>query len=561
MSNFAMETITVRLADGTERVCPRRTELKTLLPAPAAPNGFPYVAALVNNEVTSLSYALEVDSRVEFLTMADPEGWPVYERSLSFLLAKTVKELFPQAAFSIEYALGDGLYCSLEPQTGGGKGVTAETVQRIEQCMRKWIADDVPILRRKLSFEEACRRFSESGQQDKLNLLRYRNPPRIAVHVCEGFYDFAHGPLVPSTGALRYFGLALRPPGFVLQLPDPDRGGAMDPFRDQPHLFRVFEEHKEWGRILGVNTVGRLNEIIVNGDIGEFIKIAEALHEKKVARIADELWARRDQVRLVLIAGPSSSGKTTFAKRLAIQMRVAGLRPVTLSLDNYFLELEQTPRDEKGVYDYEHLEALDLPLFNRQLLDLIEGREADLPLFNFETKRREYRGRRLRIEPDQMILCEGLHGLNPRLTAQVPEERKFHIYVSALTQLSVDSHTRISTTDNRLIRRLVRDHRYRGHSALQTLRLWPSVRRGEERWIFPFQARAQATFNSALDYELAVLKPMVEPLLMEIKPCDREYAVARRLTAVLLNFIGLPDRDVPSTSILREYIGRSGFRY
>jgi len=394
-----------------------------------------------------------------------------------------------------------------------------------------------------------------------LNLLRFRNPPRITIHFCGGFYDLAQGPLVHETGVLDRFELLHYPHGFILQLPDYRGNGRVAPFRGRPHLFQIFKEHKEWGRILGVNTVGRLNETIVNGDVGEFIKISEALHEKKIARIADEICAHRDRIRIALVAGPSSAGKTTFSKRLAIQLRVNGIRVSVISLDNYFLDLARTPLDAQGNPDFENIGALDLRLFSRHLEQIVRGEEVELPQFDFETKQRRASGERIHVGPDGVLIIEGIHGLNPRLTRTIPEEHKYRVYVSALTQLSIDSNNRISTTDNRLIRRLVRDHKYRGHSALKTLRMWPAVRRGEERWIFPFQDQADATFNSALDYELAVLKSVAEPLLMEVKPMDPEYAEARRLTAFLLNFIGMSDREVPSTSMLREYIGRSGFRY
>jgi uridine kinase len=557
------EKFKVAFDDGRVLECPFHTELKDILPARCAAAGLPYIGALVNNDVTSLSYPLEMDSTVKLLTLADPEGWRIYERSLAFLLAKAVKDVFPQAVCSVDYAMGEGLYCSFDedPADGRVSGIGAGQLDRIRQRMRQLVDADLPIERRKTPFADAVRRFTEAGQVDKLNLLQFRNPPRITLHLCDGFYDLAQGPLAPGTGALACFDLIPYPPGFVLQLPNPRQRDQVAPFTDRPYLFQIVQEHKEWGRILGVTMAGRLNEIIVAGDIGEFIKIAEALHEKKVARIADEICARRGAARIVLIAGPSASGKTTFAKRLAIQLRVNGVRVDTLSLDNYFLSPDRTPRDAGGKPDFEHIGALDRDLFNRHLVQLIAGEEIDLPTYDFETKRREFRGNRLRMHDRSVVIIEGIHGLNPQLTEQVPAEHKFKIYVSALTALSIDANNRISNTDNRLLRRLIRDYRYRGHAALTTLRMWSSVRRGEERWIYPFQGLADATFNSALDYELAVLKPMTEPLLMQIKPTDAEYAEARRLTAFLLNFLSIPDRDVPHTSVLREYIGRSAFRY
>ena len=330
---------------------------------------------------------------------------------------------------------------------------------------------------------------------------------------------------------------------------------------DQPHLFQIFKEHKEWGQILGFNTVGRLNEIIASDEIDHYVQTAEALHEKKLSHIADQIAADKSTIRAILIAGPSCAGKTTFSKRLTTHLTVNGLSPVTLSTDDYFVGKEQNPVDENGEPDYEHVEAVDIELFNQDLNKLVEGKEIELPRYNFEKQKREYGDKRLKIEAHQLVIIEGIHALNPRLTHRVPTERKFKIYVNALTQLSLDSNNRLSTTDNRLMRRIVRDHQYRGHSALETLHLWPSVRRGEKKWIFPFQGEANATFNSALDYELAVLKPMVEPLLMQIKPSEPEYAEARRLSEFLLNFLATSSRYVPHTSILREYIGGSDFEY
>jgi uridine kinase len=555
-----MNAITVRLEDGRQVECSMDTEVRALAASAVDENGLPYLAALVNNDVASLTYPLTVNCQVRFLTIADPHGWRVYRRSLCFLLAKAVRDVYPGADFTVEHSLGLGLYCTFH-ETPESRGITKTQMQAIERRMREMVERDLPITRRKISFADAVRSFEEAGQHHKLHLLKYRNPPRVVIYECDGFYDLSHGPLVCHSGVLRLFRLVHHPPGFVLHLPDPDRPAEIPPFEDQPHLFHIYQEHKEWGRILGVNTVGRLNEIIAKGELADFIMTTEALHEKKLSQIADQIASRRRHIRLVLIAGPSSAGKTTFAKRLRTHLTVNGLRPVTLGTDDYFVGAERNPRLPDGSPDYEHIEAVDLDLFNRQLMDLIEGREVEPPKFNFQLKRPEPAGRKLQLADDQVLIIEGIHGLNPRLTHLVPADRKFRIYISALTQLSIDSNNRISTTDNRLMRRLVRDNRYRGHPPLETLRQWPKVHAGEKRWIFPFEREADATFNSALDYELAVLKPLVEPLLMQVKPYDAEYAEARRLSEFLLNFLGAWDRYVPGTSILREYIGGSAFRY
>ena len=557
-----MNLISITLENGVRRWCRPHTPAGSLLKKTCDARGLPFIGARVNNDVVSLTYPLEVNAEVRFLTMTDPQGMRIYRDSLSFLLAKTAAALFPDGRFSIEHSLGTGLFCRFESAALGRDGALSfHKVAALEAAMRRLVARNLPIFRRKLAFADALERFQKAGQQDKVDLLRFRNPPKIVIYECDRFVDLAHGPLAPGTGALNYFKLIHYPPGLVLQLPSCEAPRRVTPFRDQPQLFQIFNEHKTWGRILGVTNVGRLNELIVNGDVREFMRIEEAFHEKKIARIADRIGACRRQARLILIAGPSSAGKTTFAKRLAVQLEVNGLRTIMISLDNYYVDDVETPRDAAGAPDYENIKAVDVELFNQHLLKLFAGKTVELPRFNFERKRRESGGTRLRLMPGQVVIVEGIHGLNPRFTHRIPARQKFKIYISALTQLAVDDGNRISTTDNRLMRRLVRDHAYRSNSVLATLRMWPSVRRGEKTWIFPHQAKADATFNSALDYELAVLKPLVEPLLMEIKPADPEYAEARRLQEFLLNFLEIPKYDVPPISILREFIGASSFKY
>lgn len=547
------------MPDGTAVEKPVGTPVGTLPGADERKAGLPYVAAMVSNDVASLSYPLTTNASIRFLTRADAHGWRVYRQSLSFLVAKSLRELFPAADFTVQHSVGMGLFWSF--RANAHDGLNAAELGRLTAHMRDLVRRNLPIERRNVAYEDAVRQFEIAGEQDKLKLLQYRNPPHVVLHVCENFSDLSHGPLADRTGVLDQFDIVPYEHGFVLNLPDREQPEKFLPLEGHEHLFRIYQEHKEWGRILGVSTVGRLNEIVATGEMENFMRTAEALHEQKMGRIAEQIVAHRDRIKLILIAGPSSAGKTTFAKRLTTHLTVHGLRPVTLATDDYFVEPEHNPRQENGEYDYEHIEAVDLKLFNENLAHLVEGHEIDAPSFNFQAKRREFRGRKLKLAQDQMLIVEGIHGLNPRLTELVPADRKFKIYVSALTQLNTDRHNRISTTDNRLMRRMVRDHRYRGHSALNTLRIWASVRRGEKRWIFPFQREANATFNSALDYELAVLKPKVEPLLAQIKPMDIEYAEARRLSEFLINFVAVDDRAVPRTSILREYIGGSAFKY
>ncbi len=554
-----MNTISVRLEDGSVLACAPGTEAGALLRKRTAPDGLPYIGCLVNHDVSSLSYPLDINCELRFLTLRDPQALHIYRNSLSFLLSKAAQELFPHARFSIEHSLGTGFFCRFE--IGARRSVTRRQVQQLDQAMRGFINRDMPIRRRKLAFSEALDVFAKAGKTDKVNLLRFRNPPKIVIYECGDYCDLAHGPLAPSAGVLNVFQLIHYAPGLVLQFPLRERPHTVVPFQDQPHLFQIFQEHKEWGRVLGVDNVGKLNELIVNDGIPNFIKIEEAFHEKKIASIADQIKSRRPRARLVLIAGPSSAGKTTFSKRLAVELEGLGMKPVMISLDNYYKDDAQTPRDSAGSPDYEHIRAVDVALFNRHVLRLIAGHAVELPYFNFQKKKREFRGERLTLGAGRCLIVEGIHGLNPQFTRRVPERYLFRIYISALTQLNIDANNRISTTDNRLMRRMVRDRAYRGNSALTTLRMWPSVRRGEKTWIFPFQGRAHATFNSALDYELAVLKPLIEPLLMEIKPADSEYAEARRLQEFLSNFLEISPREVPTTSILREFIGASGFNY
>jgi len=554
-------TINVTFQNGKCSEYPVGTVVGSLIEGNAEPSGLPYIGAMVNNDLSSLSYPLSVNCEVKFLTMADPHGWRIYRNSLCFLLAKAIRDVFPSATFAVEHSFGLGLYCSFRRNASSPEGITVDELKTIEARMREIVSREITIERCKVSFTEAVKAFEEAGLQDRLNLLKYRNPPHIVLHCCDGFSDLAHGPRVPNTGVLKLFELIHYKPGFVLHLPDRSDPMTLPPFDDQPQLFQIFQEHKQWGRVLGVNMAGSLNEIVAKGEIEGFIMTAEALHEEKVTRIAETIVAGRKSIKLVLVSGPSASGKTTFAKRLTTHLNANGLRPVTISTDSYFVGPEKNPKDENGSLDYEHIEAVDLELFNRDLLTLVKGGQVELPYFNFEEKRREYRGEKVQIADDQIVIIEGIHGLNPRLTHMVPQENKFKIYVSALTQLNLDSNNRISTTDNRLMRRMVRDNKFRGHPAIETIQLWPSVRRGEKTWIFPFQREADATFNSALDYELAVLKPLVEPLLMEIKPANQEYAEARRLSEFLLNFLPTGTRDVPHNSILREYIGGSCFKY
>ena len=553
------KTIQITRENGLKISCPSQTLVGELLDDVADPvSGLPYLGALVNNELVTFAYTLDIDSNVRFVTMASVGGMQIYARSLSFLLAKSVKDLHPDAKFSVEHALGPGLFCDFE--SNGRPGMTAEQAATLESHMRDLVEADTPIVRQRMSYTAAIEQFARNGQNDKVSLLRFTNTPKIVTYVCQNFSDLSTGPMTRSTGPLKFFRIIPYQSGFVLQMPTGDTAPAIPEFQPITVLAETFREYHRWGRILGVNTVGRLNEIIAANEIRDFVKVAEALHEKKIAAIADQI-ASTPSIKWVLIAGPSSSGKTTFAKRLAIQLRVNGLRPVTLGTDDYFVDREHTPLTSTGEYDFEHLHAVDVPTLNRDLSDLDGGREISLPTFDFLTGARTYKGRKLRLDNDQVVVLEGIHSLNPALTPGLPAERKFLIYISALTQLNLDNNNRIPTTDNRLLRRLVRDHRYRGHSATRTLEMWPNVGRGERAWIFPFQEEADAVFNSALDYELAILSVLARPLLSEIKPHQPVYAEARRMLEFLSHFIPLSADVPPPTSIIREFVGGSDFDY
>ena len=463
------KTIVITLESGQKITCPSQTLVGELLHEPYDPvSGLPYLGALVNNELVTFGYTLDIDSAVRFVTMASPGGMQIYVRSLSFLLAKAVKDLHPSARFSVEHALGPGLYC--EFVADGVRGLSPSQAEALETYMQELVASDRPIHRQRISYTAAIAQFTRNGQDDKVSLLRFTNTPKIVTYVCENFSDLATGPMTRSTGPLKFFRVLPYQTGFVLQMPTCETAPAIPNFKPITVLAETFQEYNRWGRILGVNTVGRLNEIIAANEIKDFVKVAEALHEKKIAAIADQI-ASNSSIKWILIAGPSSSGKTTFAKRLAIQLRVNGLRPVTLGTDDYFVDRDHTPRTSSGEYDFEHLHAVDVPTLNRDLASLDAGQEVLLPTFDFLTGSRSYKGRKLRLDDDQVVVLEGIHSLNPALTPGLPNARKFHIYISALTQLNLDNNNRIPTTDNRLLRRLVRDHRYRGHSATRTLEM------------------------------------------------------------------------------------------
>ncbi|TWH49515.1 nucleoside kinase [Sporomusa sp. KB1] len=515
----------------------------------------PVVAAKVNNEIKDLQSVLEQDSRVDFIDLRSSDGMKVYQRSITLVMIVAAQELFPGCEVTVEHSLSKGLYCELHH----GRDVTPEDITQLEQQMRQIIVEDRPIIRKTLLKTEAIELFKAAGRKEKVSLLEQLNREKVNIYYCGQIYDYLYGTMTPSTGYLQVFELRNYPPGIILRLPEQENPNKLPQFIENPKLFKVLQEAEEWGKILRCGYVATLNECTKAGGLSDIIRVAEALHEKKIAQIADFAASHHNDVRVILVAGPSSSGKTTFAQRLNIQLRVNGVWPVPISLDDYFVDRDKTPIDKTGAYDFEAIEAIDLQLFNSHLARILAGEEVEMPTYNFKTGQREHRGHRIKVDKGQPLIIEGIHGLNERLTSAVPRHCKIKIYISALTQLSIDSHNRIPTTDARLIRRIVRDSEFRSHDALMTLKMWNSVRRGEERNIFPFQEQADLMFNSALIYELAVLKKYAEPLLQKITSQDPEYSEARRLLNFLVYFDSVEDDEIPPNSILREFIGKSCF--
>ena len=521
-------------------------------------SGSPLAAVRANDEILPLSARLEVNTRLEPVLLDSSEGMSIYRCSLAFLLAVAASELFPERRLYIGHSLSNSYYYTFID----GHKPENEEIAGLQARMNELVKDNLPIRRRYMAYAEAMGIFIKEHQIDTALLMNERSESKVMINECAGFVDLYISPLVNRTGLLDAFELMPYEEGFLLRFPAFGAGKQVPPYEDNPIIFSVYTEYKKWGRIVGVHSVGRLNRLISDRNIKDYIRIAEAFQEKKLAEIADEIYKRKEDVRAVLIAGPSSSGKTTSAKRLSIALKVMGIEPIAISLDDYYVGTEHTPKDEKGEPDFECLEALDVPYLNEQLLSLLEGNEVTLPLFDFKTgRRKEEGGRKIRLDRRTMLIIEGIHGLNDALTAQIKRETKFKLYVSALTQLNLDDHNRIPTSDNRLLRRMVRDYQFRGSGASKTIKMWPSVQRGELKHIFPFQNSADAAFNSALDYELAVMKFYAEPLLRSVKPGMREYSEASRLLSFLANFAPIPPQYVPGTSILREFIGESDFKY
>ncbi len=518
-------------------------------------------SAKVNNKVESLTFRLYNNKDVEFLDICTSSGMRTYVRSLCFVLCKAVEDLYPNGSIALEHPISKGYYCRLKLED---RTIGLDDVKRIKQRMKEIIAENLPFERYEKHTTEVVELFRAKGMMDKVRLLETSGNLYSYYYTLGNTIDYYYGSLLPSTGYIHLFDLVKYYDGLLLQVPNRENPEKLEEVLKQEKMLEVLKEYRQWNQILGIGTVGDFNHACNAGHATGLINVSEALQEKRISQIADEIFNRSkkgEPIKLILISGPSSSGKTTFSKRLSVQLMANGLRPYPISLDDYFVDRVDTPKDENGNYDYESLYALDLDFFNQQLKALLNGEEVELPRFNFTTGIREMSGNRLKIDENMILILEGIHALNPELTPHIPNEKKFKIYVSALTTILLDDHNYIPTTDNRLLRRIIRDYKYRGYSAEETISRWPSVRAGEEKWIFPYQENADVMFNSALLFELAIIKDYAEPILRKVPNNRPEYSEAYRLRKFLEYFVPLQDKELPPTSLLREFLGGSSFRY
>ncbi len=524
------------------------------------------VIAKVNNKVEGLNYRLYKPKDVEFFDITSSSGIRTYTRSLFFVLCKAAHDLWKDCRVAIDIPISNGYYVDLQLPVVTNEGkeqlrpVTLDDVGQLRRRMKEIIDAALPIHRHETTTEEAIRMFSESGSSSKVKLLQSQGSLYTTYYSLDGYLDYYYGALLTNTSQLYLFGLEKYYDGLLLRIPSAQNPQELGELVMQDKMFGIFKEHHRWQDILRLRTVGDLNDVIAKGYSSQLIQISEALQEKKIAQIADDI-ARRKGIRLVLIAGPSSSGKTTTCKRLSVQLGVNAIMPINISLDDYFVDRDKTPRDASGDYDFEHLHALNLELFNQQLNALFRGEEVELPRYDFPTGKSMMSGKKLHLPANAVLVVEGIHALNPELTAQMPQDCIYRIYASALTTLLLDNHNYVPTTDNRLLRRIIRDHKYRAVSAQETIRRWPSVRAGESRWIFPYQEHADAMFNTAMLFELAVIKRQAEPLLEQVPESCPEYAEAYRLLKFLRYIRPIPEDQIPPTSLLREFLGGSSFKY
>lgn len=519
----------------------------------------PVVAARVNYKVEDLNFLVYKPKDIEFIDLTTPSGMRVYVRTLSMVLSKAVSELFPEAVLRIEHPISKGYYCTLENLP---EPLTPEVVARIKAGVDRIVAAGRPIHSEEKQTTEVMKLFAKpEAREDEQSLFETLGNPYSRYFRIDDFIDYYTGVLMPSTDYLYLYDFEPLYDGFLMRIPNRDNPAVLEEVVPQPKMYEIFNEYVGWNKIMKINNVSQFNALCKTRRAFDLIKVTEALHEKKVASIADMIAQRGRPVRFVLVSGPSSSGKTTFSKRLSVQLMVSRLKPVALSLDNYFVDRDRTPLDENGNWDFEHIEALDIDLFNRHLRQLLAGEEVEVPVFDFTEGRRKYKGDKLRLDEDSILIIEGIHALNPSLIRDIPSDALFKIYVSALTTISIDNHNWVPTTDVRLLRRIIRDYRYRNYSAQDTIGRWASVRKGEDRWIFPYQENADVMFNSALLFELAVLKRHAEPILLEVPKYCNEYTEAHRLLKFLNYFVSIPDWEIPPTSLLREFVGGSSFRY
>lgn len=517
----------------------------------------PILGALVNNKVRDLNYRIDKPCQIRFFDISSTYGAAMYKRSLYFLMFKVVSDILPNVRLRILHSISGGKYCALDGYDGE---ITDALAEKIKSAMLDLVNRNLPFTRSELLTPEALEVYSKHGMDEKARLFQYRKRLYTSIYWLDDKVNYYYGFLVPSTGYLTVFNVEKYENGLLLKMPWPKHPDALSTTRRHPKLFSVYKEYRDWAVKMGVPNVMDINDKIVAGEIADVIRITEAFQENRFAKIASEVHDRGN-VKLVMISGPSSSGKTTTCKRISVQLAIQGYHPVQVSVDDFFVEREQTPKDKNGQYDFEALEAIDLELFNNTLLQLMDGKEVELPTFDFQQGKKIWTGKKVQMQENSIVIIEGIHCLNPKLTAAIPNDLKYKIFVSALTSISIDSQNPIPTTDNRLIRRIVRDHKYRGYSALDTLRRWQSVRDGEARNIFPYQENADVMVNTALIYELGILKPYAVPVLRDVPETEPEYAEARRLLKFLSYFKSIAPENIPGTSILREFVGGSQFSY
>ena len=514
--------------------------------------------AIVNNQVKELSFCMVKSKRIQFFDVSHTDGVRLYVRSLVFVMYAAVKEVFPRVSLRIQNGISNGLFCELQ---GLEREISESDIFYIQQEMESLIQQNIPFVKKDLLTNNAIELLAEQGLNEKAKLFEQQGQLYSELYFLNKFGNYFYGHLLPSTGYITNFGLVKYFNGLLLQIPKRKNFEKLRKNEEHKKLFEIYQEHKKWAGILNVSTIGNLNSFTLQKKSGHVIKISEALQEKKIAEIANKISSKNGYVKVVLVAGPSASGKTTFSKRLGVQLAVNGLRPYQISLDDYFVDREKTPKDKFGEYDFEALEAIDIEFFNQQLIELMDGKEVRLPKFDFHLGERTQNGNSLKLLPGDILIVEGIHGMNPNLLTKVHAENTFKIFISALTQISFDEHTHISAADNRLLRRMIRDSKYRGYPAYETIKRWPSVRRGEEKNIFPFQENADVMFNSATLYELAVLKKYAEPILKQVPENREEFAESSRLLKFLSYFKPIDDDEIPPTSLLREFLGGSSFVY